>query len=77
MTTDKVLDDLKGVGGAAIRTSLDHAKGRGAEGRPDISRSLRGGEGVLTKKQDSIDAAPSAAPIVVCRGEERKNGRGR
>ena len=26
MTTDKVLEDLKGVGGTVIRTSLDHAK---------------------------------------------------
>ena len=26
MTTDKVLEDLKGVGGAVIRTSFDHAK---------------------------------------------------
>ena len=26
MTTDKVLDDLKGVGGTVIRTSFDHAK---------------------------------------------------
>src|SRR5271166_1595751 len=26
MTTDKVLEDLKGVGGVVIRTSFDHAK---------------------------------------------------
>lgn len=26
MTTDKVLEDLKGVGGTVIRTSFDHAK---------------------------------------------------
>jgi uncharacterized membrane protein len=26
MTTDKVLEDLKGVGGAVIRTSFDHVK---------------------------------------------------
>ena len=26
MTTDKVLEDLEGVGGAVIRTSFDHAK---------------------------------------------------
>jgi uncharacterized membrane protein len=26
MTTDKVLDDLKGVGGIVIKTSFDHAK---------------------------------------------------
>ena len=26
MTTDKVLDDLKGVGGTVIKTSFDHAK---------------------------------------------------
>ena len=26
MTTDKVLADLKGVGGTVIRTSFDHAK---------------------------------------------------
>src|SRR5580658_4355884 len=26
MTTDKVLEDLKGAGGAVIRTSFDHAK---------------------------------------------------
>jgi uncharacterized membrane protein len=25
MTTDKVLEDLKGVGGTVIRTSFDHA----------------------------------------------------
>ncbi|MBV9703654.1 MAG: DUF1269 domain-containing protein, partial [Methylobacteriaceae bacterium] len=26
MTTDKVLEDLRGVGGTVIRTSFDHAK---------------------------------------------------
>jgi uncharacterized membrane protein len=26
MTTDKVLEDLKGVGGTVVRTSFDHAK---------------------------------------------------
>jgi uncharacterized membrane protein len=26
MTTDKVLEDLKGIGGTVIRTSFDHAK---------------------------------------------------
>ena len=26
MTTDKVLDDLKGVGGKVLRTSFDHEK---------------------------------------------------
>jgi uncharacterized membrane protein len=26
MTTDKVLEDLKGVGGTVIRTSFDHGK---------------------------------------------------
>jgi uncharacterized membrane protein len=26
MTTDKVLDDLKGVGGKVLRTSFDHTK---------------------------------------------------
>ena len=26
MTTDKVLEDLKGVGGTVIKTSFDHAK---------------------------------------------------
>lgn len=26
MTTDKVLEDLKGVGGTVVRTSFDHTK---------------------------------------------------
>jgi uncharacterized membrane protein len=29
MTTDKVLEDLKGVGGTVVRTSFDHAKENG------------------------------------------------
>ncbi len=49
MTTDKVLEDLKGVGGTVIRTSFDHAKE----------------EALRAALQAQIPQAPSAQPVEV------------
>ena len=47
MTTDKVLEDLKGVGGTVIRTSFDHAKE----------------EALRTALQTPLPAAQTPAPV--------------
>ncbi len=56
MTTDKVLEDLKGVGGTVIRTSFDHAKEEGVAGASSRCAALCAGRAVLTG-----EAKPSAA----------------
>ena len=46
MTTDKVLEDLKGVGGVVIRTSFDHAKENA------LKEALAGGAATEPMKTD-------------------------
>lgn len=52
MTTDKVLDDLKGVGGKVLRTSFDHTK----------DEELR--KALAAASAAQAEAQPSSGPIV-------------
>ena len=52
MTTDKVFEDLKGVGGKVIRTSFDHAK------EEELRKALAA---VAPAAQPAQPPAPSAA----------------
>ena len=54
MTTDKVLDDLKGIGGTVVATLFDHAKAPG----PIAQVALKGKRGsVLALKKAQNGAA--------------------
>lgn len=55
MTTDKVLDDLKGVGGKVLRTSFDHTK------EEELSKALAAATAAQEAQPSTDKPAPAAA----------------
>ena len=55
MTTDKVLDDLKGVGGKVLRTSFDHTK------EEELRKALATATAAQEAQPSTDKPAPAAA----------------
>jgi uncharacterized membrane protein len=55
MTTDKVLDDLKGVGGKVLRTSFDHTK------EEELRKALAAASAATAEAQPSAEKPAPAA----------------